>query len=531
MSSGTLPPYSGGGYILELCRGHWAANTLFCAVKLGIFDLLEEGAVDAGRAAAALGTHPEATARLLAALESLGLVEREEDSRYRNSPLAARHLVRGKDGYLGHTVRHFASLAGGWSRLEEAVRTGRPVGLEMAAQEDYLRRLRVYVLAMADQARLKADRLAGALDLGGCRDFLDLGGGPGVYTVALLKKNPSLRATILDLAPTLEITRGLLAAAGMEGKVKLREGDFTRDDFGEGAYDLVLVSNVLHIYDEKTGRLVLEKIFRALRPGGRVVVHDYFQNGGPVPEAALFDLNMLLGTLCGRVYGVREIKCWLEETGFQKISFLPLDRGSGLLTGRKNAFPVQKTGVEGGRAIEFEFNSENMPSINELTDYLSRKARERGAEAVRVCAPQKVVVASWVRWKCQYGCPFYGKSLTCPPFSPLPEETEKVLQSYRRGIIFLAGESWLVRHLAVCLERLAFSAGYYRAFGLGAGPCVLCAGECDTGGHCRRPEEARPSMEACGIDVFQTLRNAGLDLFPARGPKEPCPRVGLLLLE
>lgn len=171
-----------------------------------------------------------------------------------------------------------------------------------------------------------------------------------------------------------------------------------------------------------------------------------------------------------------------------------------------------------------------MPSIDELTDCLSRKAREEGAEAVRVCAPQKVVVASWVRWKCQYGCPFYGKSLTCPPFSPPPEETQKFLQSYRRGIIFLAGESWLVRHLAVRLESLAFSAGYYRAFGLGAGPCGLCA-ECDPGGRCRRPEEARPSMEACGIDVFQTARNAGLDLFPAKGPKEPCPRVGLVLLD
>lgn len=348
MSSETVSLLSGGDYVLSLCRGHWAANTLFCAVKLGVFDLLEKGAVDAGRAAAALGTHPEATVRLLAALESLGLVEREGDSRYRNSPLAARHLVRGKDGYLGHAVRHFEGLAGGWSRLEEAVRTGRPVGLEMAAREDYLRRLRVYVLAMADQARLKADRLAGALDFGGCRDFLDLGGGPGVYTVALLKKNPSLRATILDLASTLEITRGLLAAAGMEGKVELREGDLTRDDLGEGAYDLVLVSNVLHIYDEKTGRLVLEKVFRALRPGGRVVVHDYFQNGVPAPEAALFDLNMLLGTLCGRVYGVREIKCWLAETGFQKISFLPLDRGSGLLTGRKMLFRSGRPALKAG---------------------------------------------------------------------------------------------------------------------------------------------------------------------------------------
>ncbi len=325
---------SGGWYILHICRGHWAAHTLFTAVDLGLFDVLARGARTAARVAAALGTHPEATARLLVALEGLGLVEREGEF-YRNAPLASRHLVRGRDGYLGHAVHHFANLAEGWSRLGEAVRTGRPVGFEAVERANYEERLRDYILAMGDQARLKAEQMAAVLDLSGCERLLDLGGGPGVYTVALLKKEPGVRATILDLAPTLEITRELMEAAGVLDRVELCAGDFTRDELGEGVYDLVLASNVVHIYDAATNRQLMERVFRALRPGGQVVIHDYVLAEEPSLEAALFDLNMLVGTLTGRVYSVQEMGSWLEDAGFEDVTYHPLTAGSGLLRGRK----------------------------------------------------------------------------------------------------------------------------------------------------------------------------------------------------
>lgn len=324
---------SNGWYIMDICRGHWAAHVLFAAVDLGLFDVLARGAQTPARVAAALGTHPEATARLLVALESLGLVEREGEF-YRNAPLAGRHLVRGRDAYLGHAVHHFANLAEGWSRLGEAVRTGRPVGFEAVERADYEERLRDYILAMRDQAHLKAEQLAGALDLSRCERLLDLGGGPGVYTVALLKKEPRARATILDLAPTLKITRELVEAAGMADRVELRAGDFTRDELGEEVYDLVLASNVVHIYDAALNQELVGCIRRALRPGGQLVIHDYVLGAEPAPEAALFDLNMLVGTLSGQVYSVKEMSAWLEAAGFREVHYRPLTPGSGLLLGK-----------------------------------------------------------------------------------------------------------------------------------------------------------------------------------------------------
>ena len=64
----------------------------------------------------------------------------------------------------------------------------------------------------------------------------------------------------------------------------------------------------------------------------------------------------------------------------------------------------------------------------------------------------------------------------------------------------------------------------------GAGPCPVCA-ECPEDGNCRHPEQARPAMEASGIDVYQTVKNAGLRLEPVTERDGYVKYFGLLLLE
>lgn len=548
LEAGSCMGGGGADAILDICRGHWAAWALFAAVELGVFDALARGAGCSGgcvqgpvgltpsQVAAALGAHPEATARLLRALSSLGLVEKAGDG-YRNSPAADRHLVRGREAYLGHAVRHMARLAEGWFRLGEAVRYGRPTGFEAVERSDYRERLRDYIWAMRDYAAIKAELLASYLDLKSGRRFLDLGGGPGVYTAALLKRQPGTRAVLMDLAPVLELAGEILQDYGVAGRVELLPGDFTRDDLGEEEYDLVLLSNVVHIYDAATNEDLFRRVWRALRPGGQIAVHDYVLAENPAPEAALFDLNMLVGTVAGRVYGVEEMESWLKGAGFREMTYYPLTAGSGLLVGRKPKRDYDGVGevllprFVGRQPAGGEDCRDARPlPLPELLEELCQSAREAGALGAKVIDTATVAVAPWVRWKCQYGCLYYGRSLTCPPFSPRPEETAAVLRCYRRGLLFWAKESWQVRYLAAHLERKAFRAGYYKAFGLGAGPCGLCA-PCNLPGPCRRPGEARPSMEACGIDVFRTAANNGLVLAPPEDFTNTCLRVGLLLVE
>ena len=159
-----------------------------------------------------------------------------------------------------------------------------------------------------------------------------------------------------------------------------------------------------------------------------------------------------------------------------------------------------------------------------------RRAIEMGAAGAKIIPPDKVFTAAWVRWKCRFGCGGYGSSRLCPPHSPTPAETRAVLDGYRRAILIHAGEKMDMRRTVAALEREAFLAGFYKAFGFACGPCGLCK-ECAFDKGCRHPELARPAMEACGIDVFRTARTAG---FPIEVVKDYNCRqnyYGLLLLE
>lgn len=160
-----------------------------------------------------------------------------------------------------------------------------------------------------------------------------------------------------------------------------------------------------------------------------------------------------------------------------------------------------------------------------------RRAAELGAADAKRIDPRKVPTAEWVRWKCRYGCGGYGSSLTCPPHSPAPAETRRLLDGYRTAIlVHCAAEYTDVKGLIVDLEREAFLAGYYKAFGLGAGPCSLC-GKCVFDEGCRHAHRARPAMEACGIDVFATARAAGFPIEVVTDRSCPQNYYGLLLLE
>ena len=131
--------------------------------------------------------------------------------------------------------------------------------------------------------------------------------------------------------------------------------------------------------------------------------------------------------------------------------------------------------------------------------------------------PSSVVTAWWVRMKCQFGCPGFGRSYCCPPDTPTPDQTRQVLDSYKRAILFHketppATGRFKSRHQAlrklVELEQELFKDGYYKALVYLAGPCRFCK-ECGKvkGEPCNNGFMARPAMEACGIDVFQTARN------------------------
>jgi len=160
--------------------------------------------------------------------------------------------------------------------------------------------------------------------------LLDVGGGPGTYSVILCQRFPNLRAVIWDLPRTLAIAEEVIKRFGMQGRITLQVGDWNKDEFGTG-YDCLLMSNILH-GPSSQAPMKLAKAFRALESDGLLIVHDFLLNDektGPLP-AALF--NLMVGA-----YSVGELTAIIEEAGFKDVrlvAYLP-KRGSGLITATK----------------------------------------------------------------------------------------------------------------------------------------------------------------------------------------------------
>jgi len=146
--------------------------------------------------------------------------------------------------------------------------------------------------------------------------------------------------------------------------------------------------------------------------------------------------------------------------------------------------------------------------MRKFVKYIKR-AKELGAKQAKAISVKSIIAAEWVRMKCKFGCDGYGQCLTCPPNSPTPDETRRALKFYKFALLVKGDEYTNIHAIIPKLEREIFLDGYFKAFGMGAGPCNLCD-KCAK--FCRYPEKTRPSLEACGIDVFTTVKSNGFPI-------------------
>ncbi len=162
---------------------------------------------------------------------------------------------------------------------------------------------------------------------------------------------------------------------------------------------------------------------------------------------------------------------------------------------------------------------------------LCEEAVRLGATEAKMIPVSSIVVEPWVQMKCRFGCSHYNKSKTCPPFAPSYTETRNILECYSHAVLIEGqppGKEF--KEMLLKLELEASVAGFYKAFAMSAGPCPLCP-ECPEDEPCLLPYHARPSMEACGIDVFQTVRDNGLEVRFLEKKGTYVKYFGLILLE
>jgi hypothetical protein len=311
--------------LMQLTTGFWSFKTFAAAVELGLFTRLANGrAVTVEEAAKELGLLHRPTDLLLAACASLGLLDKTDD-RYRNSDLAESFLVEGRPYYFGGFVRFCDKREyPAWDRVVEALRTNRPTTWSSDNQnaalfdKDDAVMMSMFWEAMHSISTFTARSLGEALDFKAHRRLLDVGGGSAAFPIELCRRYRHLRATVYDLPHVCEIAAGKIRRAELSESIGTVAGDFQRDAALPGGHDVILLSLILHDWDEDTDRNLLAKCYAALPSGGAIIVCELMLNPertGP-PAAALMGMNMLIETEGGKNYSETEYATWLADAGF-----------------------------------------------------------------------------------------------------------------------------------------------------------------------------------------------------------------------
>lgn len=333
--------------IVSLSVSAWRAQVLYTGVRLGLFESLAAGPKTLEELGRELGCPLRSLERLVIAAHAMRLLEREGSS-YSNGRPATLTLVEGQPGYVGNWIRLTSQWFKPWSNLEQAVRSGQHVedpSLHLGASPEYVRD---FIRGMHDYAASRGRDLLRYLDLTGAKRLVDVGGGPATYSILFARKHPELHCTVFDLPEVLKIAQEYVAAASLQDRVTLLAGDYTVNDFGND-YDVAFLSDMLQQEDDDTALMVLEKTYRALRNGGRIVVQAMFlKDDKSGPEwPALHSLILMLVSRHGRALTMAQTIAWLERAGFTDVQRVPMSfyNANSLIIGRKPGPGVDRPGA------------------------------------------------------------------------------------------------------------------------------------------------------------------------------------------
>ncbi len=309
----------------EMARGFMPSRALLTALELDLFSAVDNGASGA-QVAEKLKTDVRATEMLLNALVSLKLLEKS-DGTFRNTANSARFFAAGSTDNHRPALMHTAHLWHTWSTLTDAVRHGTRV-----AEDRSDGWVTAFIAAMDRNARERAPHVVRAVGSEGVRRMLDLGGGSGAYSLAFARAIPELHAEVLDLAEVLPLTEQHIRNAGLQNRISTRAGDMLTAALGQN-YDVVLLSAICHMFSPEQNRRLFRRACDALAPRGRLVVQDFILEPEKTAprQAALFSLNMLVGTKAGASYSEPEYAEWLHEAGFTEVHRVRLPGPSGLM--------------------------------------------------------------------------------------------------------------------------------------------------------------------------------------------------------
>ncbi len=260
-------------------------------------------------------------------LQTAGLLQQRGTSfrvRQLGQTLLNRNSPRCQSAYLDLMHQQWEN----WAQLTNAVRTGKPIENDGPDDPEYRRS---FTWAMHQRSLKAAKEVAAQLNLNNAHSLLDVGGGPGTYALEFLAKNPKLQAGVWDREPALDVAQTIAKSLRHGKRLSYYPGDLFQSPV-PGKFDVMWISNVLHIFSPAENKTLFRKLKRALNPGGRILIQDTFlmeKPGFDEMETNLFAVTMLLFTPTGNTYSAKEVQQWLKAGGLKKTRCLRLKKGTG----------------------------------------------------------------------------------------------------------------------------------------------------------------------------------------------------------
>lgn len=346
--SATTKPTTDPTAIFELFRGVFGSELLTAAVAhFNLFKILSEQPLKFDELRSKLQLEERPGAVLVTALRAMQLLQCDDSGRLSPTDIASEHLQPEGPFYVGDYLG-LAAQSPGVLEMVERLRTNLPAGsgadedgaafiyrdgidsaMEQAATARHL------TLSLAGRAKNVAPYLAERISMDGVDCLLDVAGGSGIYAVAFLQANPTLRAIVLDRPEVLTAAAEFARDYGVSDRLELVAGDMFTAPVPSGC-QAVLLSNVLHDWDIPECQLLVNRFADALPAGGRLMIHDVYLNDnldGPLP-VALYSANLFALTE-GRAYSAAEYRNWLEAAGLECSEIVLTLVHCGVLTGTR----------------------------------------------------------------------------------------------------------------------------------------------------------------------------------------------------
>jgi O-methyltransferase domain/Dimerisation domain len=316
--------------IFQLILGFWMSRVVYVTAKLGIPDLLKDGAKTAEELAAATSMHGPSLYRILRALVSFGFLRREESGAFGLTPLSEtlltdvpaslRYLVISELGQ-----EHYPA----WGNLMHSVKTG-----EIAFDSLYGMNIwqyfeknpedaAVFNESMRTTSAAVNEAITSLYDFSKFKTLVDVGGGHGGLITGILKSNPHLKGILFDAPEVIEGARDKVAAGGVADRCETVSGNFFESVPSGG--DAYIMKWIIHDWDDDRSIRILENCRKHMSPDSRLILVDCVVPENDAPDfSKLFDINMLVMT-GGMERTEAEFRELLQKAGFRLLRVIPTD--------------------------------------------------------------------------------------------------------------------------------------------------------------------------------------------------------------